>query len=82
MPSTPSRPRDRARDLVADDRRQLRRVRVEAGARHRVGEVDAGGGDLDADVAGPQLRVGALLHLQDAGVPVLGDDDGAHGGGP
>jgi hypothetical protein len=69
---------DRAGDLVADHTRRLGRVGIQPHARHHVGEVDAGGGDVDAHLPRPQLRVLLLLHLQHARPAVLGDDDRLH----
>jgi hypothetical protein len=71
--------RDDAGDLVADDGRQRRGVRIHADARHQVGEVHARGVHVDRDLAGSGLRVGPVLHLQDVGRPLAGDHDCAHG---
>ena len=58
---------------------RFRRVGVQAHPGHRVGEVDAGGGDVDRHLAA-ERPVGrrALLHLEHLGRPVLGDHDRAH----
>jgi hypothetical protein len=69
---------DGAGHLVADDARRLRRVRVEPHPRHHVGEVDARCGDVDPHLAGTELRVGPLLHLQHPRPAVLGDGDRPH----
>ena len=69
---------DLARDLVAHHARRLRRVRIDARARHQVGEVDARRLDGDADLARLHVGIGPLLDLQDLGAAVFGDDDSAH----
>jgi len=71
---------DRAGDFVADHAGRLGGVLVEAHAGHHVSEVDARRRHRDAHLARSQLRIGPLLHLQDARAPVLGDDDRSHGG--
>ncbi len=51
--STPATDRfDFARDLEAQRVGRARRRRVEAGALHQVGTIDAGGGDADQDFTG------------------------------
>ena len=70
----------RAGDFVTDDRRELRRVRIEAHAGEVVGEVDSGGPNLDPQLARARWRrVRPLLNLQHRWVSVLGDDDCAQG---
>jgi len=71
---------DRARDLVADHARARRRVRVEAEARHHVGEVDAGGTHADERLAGAGDRVRAVADLERLGRPAARDPDRAHAG--
>ena len=51
-----------ARDLVADDARRLRSLRVEADSREQVGEVDARRSDANAHLSGARLRVRPLLN--------------------
>ncbi len=63
---------DRAGDLVADHARRLRRVGVEAHARHHVGEVDARGGDVDPHLARARARgPGAPAPASTSGPPCL-----------
>jgi hypothetical protein len=69
---------DRAGDLVADHARRLRRVRIEAHARHHVGEVDPRRGDVDPHLPRSELGVGLLLHLEHSRSAVLGNDDRPH----
>src|SRR5207249_1598116 len=71
---------DRARDLVADHARARRRVRVEAEARHHVGEVDAAGTYADERLAGAGDRVRAVADLERLGRPGARDPDRAHAG--
>ena len=69
---------DVAGDLVADDERRLRRVRIEAQPRQDVGEVDPGGAHADPDLAVAGRRVWKLACLEHVGRAVSGDDDLAH----
>jgi hypothetical protein len=69
---------DLSGDLVADDARRRRRVRIDARAGHQVGEVDARRPDGDPHLARPGLRVRPLFDLQDLGPAVLRDDDCFH----
>ena len=62
---------DFTRDLVADHARDLRRVRVEPGPRHRIGKVDPCRLHRDPHLTGPYRRVRSLLDLQDLGASGL-----------
>ena len=68
-----------ARHFIADDRRKLRGVGIEALARQDVGEVDAA--RLDANPHLPRLRrgVGCFAHLQLLRATMTDDDDLLHG---
>ena len=67
-----------AGDLEAGQRRVARRRRIEPGALHEVGTVDAGRGHLDQDLAGRRLGRGHGLRLQDLGPAGRGDLDRRH----
>ena len=70
---------DIAGDLVADGAGWLGRLGVEADARHRVREVDAGGLDRDPHLAGAHRGIRLLLNLEHLRASVLRDDDRPHG---
>ncbi len=69
---------DFTRDLVADHARDLRRVRVEPGPRHRVGKVDPCRLHRDPHLTGPYRRVRSLLDLQNLGASEPGDHNRPH----
>ncbi len=51
-----------AGDLVAEDRRQLRRLRVAAEPHQDIGEVDTGRADLDEGLSLGHVRLGHILY--------------------
>jgi hypothetical protein len=69
---------DHARDLVAEHARRVRRVLIQALARHVVGEVHARGPDVDQHSTRPRFRVGPLDDLEGVVAAMAGQDDGAH----
>ncbi len=69
---------DGAGDLVAHDRRERRRVGVEAETSHDVREVDARGRDADAHLALAGLRIGRLANLENLGAPRPRNPDLSH----
>ena len=67
-------------DLVADDDRDARQVRVHPHASHDVGEIDTRRLDANAQLTRLRLRVRRFLHLQDLGGPGFRDPYLSHGG--
>ena len=71
---------DLARHLVAEHARRLRRVGVEPGAGHGVGEVDPGRPDGDLHLVIADRRLRSLLHLEHLRSPDPGLHHGSHTG--
>src|SRR4029079_18422982 len=69
-----------ARDLVADDGRELRRIGIQTLARQDVGEVDAARHDTDPHLTRLRLRIRRFPQLQLLGTAFADDDDLLHGG--
>ncbi len=70
---------DNARDLVADNGRQLRSIRIEALAGQDIREVDAARLDPDAKFDALRLGVGRLAQLQVPNAPSRNGPDLLHG---
>src|SRR5262249_55140759 len=73
---------DRPRHPLADDAGNFPRIRLHAGARRELGEVDARRARANANLTGAGFGIGRLTHLEDLGRTGLANPNLAHGAHP